>query len=578
MKKQSIIFGILLTFILMAVNAFPASLQFDFDGDEIWDSNWGMAAGDTVEVDVWLDGFTGSDLVTTVIYKFEWDPALIQIMDAWPYDTDHGGPSWSPSYSYAHVNSGGEYTYRVGSGPMVSEGIPVDNKIKLHTIIIKRLTDGNSEIATLNPEAFSGGIFLGPAGVQLDISPHAHTEIHAPLDCDLTINPVSGNVFTWETMQFSTTVDGICFDSDPAPSCYTWEISVQESTGSTIDDSGLYTAGGNEGTDIVTVTDTCNNDISNTATVNVEASTTTTSIPDTSSIPTTTTSILIVECETNAECDDGIFCNGVEQCKLAYAWSSNLAGSTGDPGNGLNRRCVSGNDPCSDDGIYCNGEDSCDEENDICLHSGDPCAGNPTDFVCDEDEDVCVGCMVDEDCDDGLFCNGVEICVDNVCQEGNDPCPDDDLYCSGIEDCDEDNDVCTKSGDPCPEGTTCFEPDECRPIAIPNILTEPDPVSQSRWIPLPVFLTITGQDGAIFGATSSVIFNPNAIWALPLVISEGEIIAMGLIMPQWLTGPIASEEVGDINVTVITGSQEATGTIEVQLLPFFLDEDKAILE
>ncbi len=52
---------------------------------------------------------------------------------------------------------------------------------------------------------------------------------------------------------------------------------------------------------------------------------------------------------------------------------------------------------------------------------------------------------------------------------------------------------------------------------------------------------------------------------------------ISLLMPQWLIGPIASEEDGDINVTVITGSQEELGTIEVQLLPFLLDEDKEFL-
>jgi hypothetical protein len=216
--------------------------------------------------------------------------------------------------------------------------------------------------------------------------------------------------------------------------------------------------------------------------------------------------------------------------------------------------CQRGEVPCPDDGEYCTGEESCDEENKICLSTGDPC--EPEGLVCDEESNICrpsPECVVDEDCDDdGLFCNGDEICVDGSCDH---------------------------SGDPCPEGTTCFEEnDECRPIAIPNVLTEPEPVFQSLWIPLPVLLNITAKDGAKFDVTSSVIFAPNAILALPLVISEEEIIAMGLIMPQWLTGPIASEEDGDIDVTVITGSQEAPGTIEVQLLPFFLDEDKAILE
>ena len=37
------------------------------------------------------------------------------------------------------------------------------------------------------------------------------------------------------------------------------------------------------------------------------------------------------------------------------------------------------------------------------------------------------------DCDDGLFCNGFEACLDGTCQAGAAPCP---------VDCDEDTDRC----------------------------------------------------------------------------------------------------------------------------------------
>jgi len=95
-----------------------------------------------------------------------------------------------------------------------------------------------------------------------------------PPECELTISPSSETVYTWETIQFGTTLNGDC----DAP-CYDWEVLT--SVGSTIDSDGLYTAGGTAGIDTVTVTDNCNEDISDSATVEVFFPTTT--------VPQTTT-------------------------------------------------------------------------------------------------------------------------------------------------------------------------------------------------------------------------------------------------------------------------------------------------
>jgi hypothetical protein len=45
-----------------------------------------------------------------------------------------------------------------------------------------------------------------------------------------------------------------------------------------------------------------------------------------------------------------------------------------------------------------------------------------------------VSCSIDGECDDGLFCNGVETCVGGFCQPGTDPCPG--------QGCDEVNEEC----------------------------------------------------------------------------------------------------------------------------------------
>ena len=48
-------------------------------------------------------------------------------------------------------------------------------------------------------------------------------------------------------------------------------------------------------------------------------------------------------------------------------------------------------------------------------------------------------CTIGAECDDELFCNGEEICVDEICQSGIFPCNED-------EECDEENDVCIYNG------------------------------------------------------------------------------------------------------------------------------------
>ncbi len=50
------------------------------------------------------------------------------------------------------------------------------------------------------------------------------------------------------------------------------------------------------------------------------------------------------------------------------------------------------------------------------------------------------GCSVNADCDDGVFCNGAEVCNAGTCEAGSDPCPG--------QSCDEVNDVCDGGGTP----------------------------------------------------------------------------------------------------------------------------------
>ncbi|NOX71689.1 MAG: S8 family peptidase [Candidatus Micrarchaeota archaeon] len=225
------------------------------------------------------------------------------------------------------------------------------------------------------------------------------------------------------------------------------------------------------------------------------------------------------ECTSDADCDDGLFCNGAESC---------VSGSC-QPGvpidcSSLDDQCNTGvcdesldactaqpkadGTPC-DDGLFCTvGDscqdgacmggaqmncndgndcttDSCDEENDICEHtnvpdgtlcddglfctiddicSGGICAGSDRDCSdgvsctvdeCDEENDVCVNNPDDSLCDDGVFCNGEEICNPyEGCEAGVPPSCDDGNECT-TDSCSYDFDGCDNI--PLPDGTACSE-------------------------------------------------------------------------------------------------------------------------
>src|SRR3972149_6249507 len=113
-------------------------------------------------------------------------------------------------------------------------------------------------------------------------------------------------------------------------------------------------------------------------------------------------------CPLHADCDDGKFCNGPERC--------------------LEGICRPGPLPC--------------DEEDICHEGGNAIAkGNHGDDGDDhgdhdgDDDDNCDECRNNEECDDGLFCNGVEKCIRHACVPGISPCAEDRV-------CDAHTDLC----------------------------------------------------------------------------------------------------------------------------------------
>jgi hypothetical protein len=108
------------------------------------------------------------------------------------------------------------------------------------------------------------------------------------------------------------------------------------------------------------------------------------------------------------DCDDDAFCNGIETCT----------------GFG---KCVDGTPPMTDDGVACT-IDACDEENATVTHTPD-----------------------DSPCQNGLYCDGTEVCdMANGCQPALAPEVDDAVACTA--------DACTEGPGP-DQGTVSHVPD-----------------------------------------------------------------------------------------------------------------------
>ncbi len=115
------------------------------------------------------------------------------------------------------------------------------------------------------------------------------------------------------------------------------------------------------------------------------------------------------------------------------------------------------NDADCDDGVFCNGAETCDNPGtELCLAGADPCPGQ----LCDESGDVCVDCVTPGDCDDS------DLCTDDVCTAGT--CTNPAIDCSDGNACTDD--VCTAGvcsnpynpvGGCCDDAGDCADGDAC---------------------------------------------------------------------------------------------------------------------
>lgn len=181
-------------------------------------------------------------------------------------------------------------------------------------------------------------------------------------------------------------------------------------------------------------------------------------------------------CEVNSDCDDELYCNGLETCTGGSCLDGTPPCPT-DDGNYCNGdetaecdedadECGHTGNPCpADDNLYCNGDETadCNETTNECGHTGNPCAEDDGLFcnggvTCSEPLNTCLSSEVPCQ-DDGEYCNGAESCNENndECDTTGDPCEDDGIFCNGQESCVEENEKCVSSGNPCPEGQNCDE-------------------------------------------------------------------------------------------------------------------------
>ena len=185
----------------------------------------------------------------------------------------------------------------------------------------------------------------------------------------------------------------------------------------------------------------------------------------------------------HAACSDTLYCNGQEQCDPSQggcvadsSWTDCDDGipCTEDSCSEADGQCrnVPRNERCDDD-LFCNGVESCDPV--LGCRAGTPpdCrdAIGCTDEWCNEDFDRCDINPRSDLCDDGLRCNGLEVCDPTEgCRAGTAPDCNDGVTCT-VDTCEENEepnpcvhqpDASLCSGDnPCLVNPTCNATEGC---------------------------------------------------------------------------------------------------------------------
>ena len=176
-------------------------------------------------------------------------------------------------------------------------------------------------------------------------------------------------------------------------------------------------------------------------------------------------------------CDNGLWCDGPEICSGGAC----VTRTDDVPCNGLDsicriRDCSESTKDCSliveydtdsacDDGLYCNGNDVCLAGD--CVHRNAPCVGPDTDSLgaceeksCNETSDNCEVANRPNfsSCENNLGCDGVNMCFEGICESS--------AYCGAGNDCeyyvcaeDTDGKIPSCTVQHYADGTSCQTPD-----------------------------------------------------------------------------------------------------------------------
>ena len=136
-----------------------------------------------------------------------------------------------------------------------------------------------------------------------------------------------------------------------------------------------------------------------------------------------------LECVDAADCDDEDvctrdICNDNNECENPLEEGADCQGIDTMECDGL-QQC--NEDPDCQDGECETGTVTCDGVDCVWDYEGCGCEGDADcdlDGVCDPDDgENCGNCIEDCPCDDGVWCNGQEICLGTVCSSKAPPCP-----------------------------------------------------------------------------------------------------------------------------------------------------------
>lgn len=222
-----------------------------------------------------------------------------------------------------------------------------------------------------------------------------------------------------------------------------------------------------------------------------------------------------------------------------------------------------GNADCGD-GVYCNGEEGCLDG--VCLASDSPCAA---DLVCDELNDACVApCTNDAQCAAGQLCDEQNARCAAPCT--SDTQCGDELFCNGVETCDPVTAFC-RAGVVvvCDAGFACDEASqECVPVA-----TGYDDEEEGTFIVIfdgsKPFNLLDLQNGRTDLLADAVI--PAGTYTLTrVIVSEGEIKLKEVEEPFRLTVPSGEQTGIKLHLTfVIEPGEETTLLLDVDLSRLF---------